>query len=111
VGPVEYQMRAAVGGGWALSTDGTADAQNELVVKALFNSTSGGSYGAGTTDLLITTDKSVGDAGGEFEGDVDMDNLALNQTENLFVRFTLPPTSSVGTQQTVTVTVTGEAAN
>jgi hypothetical protein len=76
----------------------------------LFNTTAptGGDYAGGTTDLVITTDKDAGDVAGAFEGDEDVDDMGLDVTKNLFVRFELPPTSNTGGQQTVTVTVTAE---
>ena len=114
VSPIEYTMRGALSGGWSLSTDGTASSQNELEVRCLFNSTSPGSFGSGTTNLLITTDKDAGNLGadpGDFEGDVDVDDMALLNTKNLFVKMVLPPTSSTGSQQSLVVTVTAEPAD
>ena len=64
-------------------------------------------------NLLTTTTEEVGDAvGGKYEsGDQDLDSLALNVERNLWFQLKLPETSSTNGGQTVTVTVTGVAAN
>lgn len=111
VANIEYTIGGAISPDWNLSTDGTASSQNELEVRALFNSGLPAGFGSGTTHLVTTTPKEAGSLGGDadFEGNVDVDNMALLTTRDLYVRFTLPPTSSSSNQQTVTITVTAEA--
>lgn len=111
VGNIEYTVAGSNSANWTLSTDGTADAQNELEVRALFNSGVPGAFGAGTTHLVTTSAKDAGNLGGDadFEGNVDVDNMALLTTRDLYVRFVLPPTSTSSNQQSVTITVTAEA--
>lgn len=119
LGGIEYTMQASISGGWTLSTDGYADTQDELVVMGLFNTTqpTQSDYESPeiSSHVITTSAKQVGNSGGAdvgyFEGNDDMDNLGLNVTKNLWLRFKLPPTSSTGAQQTVSVTVNAEAAN
>ena len=57
IAPIEYSMQAAISGGWSLSTDGNADAADELAVHALFNAAAGaiGDFeGADLTKHLLT---------------------------------------------------------
>src|SRR3989338_7771084 len=96
IAPLEYTMQASLAGGWSLSTDGYADAVDELAVHALFNSAAAGQVGDGT---------------GKYEGNQDLDSLALNISRNLWMQLKLPPTSTTETEQTVTVTVTAEFTN
>ncbi len=115
IAPIEYTIEASLTGGWSLSTDGFADAADELAVHALFNSAAPAitdfESGGVTQNLLTTSAAQVGDVAGKFEGDQDLDDLALNADRNLWVQLKLPETTTTGSLQTVTVTVTGEAAD
>ena len=115
IGPIEYTIQGSIGGGWSLSTDGHADAQNELAVHALFNAAQpnlADFEGAGITVNLLGAVADVGDDDpGPYEGDQEMDDMILNFDTNLWFQLKLPPTSSTTAEQTVTVTVTAEAVD
>ena len=117
IAPLEYTMQASLLGGWSLSTDGYPDADDELAVQALFNASApalADFEGSGipvTKHLLTTSAGQVGDAAGKYEGNQDLDSLALNISRNLWMQLKLPPTSTTDTEQTVTVTVTAESYN
>ena len=116
IAPIEYTLTGALSGGWSLSSDGNANAQDELAVFALFTTeaasqpSSATFVSEATTNLVVTSAQQVGDTAAKYEV-TDMDSLQLNATKNLWLKFCLPPTTSTGAQQTVTLTVTAEAAN
>ena len=93
IAPIDYTIQGALAGGWSLSTDGKADAQNELAVHALFKATAPAMAdfeGADITkNLLATAATHVGsDSGvGKYEvGGLEMTGLALNDSRNLWLR-------------------------
>ena len=66
--------------------------------------------GANITTNLLGSVADVGDgAPGKYEGNQDLDDMALNASRNLWFQLKLPPTSSVLVAQEITVTVTAEA--
>ncbi len=114
IGPLEYTIQGGISGGWSLSTDGLADAPDELAVHALFNATVpniAAFEGADILKHLLGSVADVGDGAGKYEGGQEMDSLALNQNRNLWFMLKLPTTSTTPDQQTVTVTVTAEAVD
>lgn len=114
IAPIEYTIQGSLAGGWSLSGDGYADAQNELAVHALFNATApdrAAFEGADITKNLLGAVAQVGDLAGKFKGDQDMDEMPLNASRNLWFQLKLPPTSSLLGDQTITVVVTAEAPN
>ena len=116
---IEYTMQGANAATWTLSSDGHADAQNEMALHALFNTTKpslANFDSASTARHLITTgSKAIGNGGADtnlyFEGDEDMDNMGLNIVRHLWLQVKTPPTSSVTANQTFTVTISAEATN
>jgi len=115
IAPLEYTLQAGLSGGWSLSSDGYADADDELAMHALFNAAApalSDFEDAGITQNLVTTSAAqVGDVAGKYEGDQDLDDLGLNADRNLWMQLKLPEYTSTGAQQTITVTVTAEAAD
>src|SRR3989338_1116257 len=117
IAPLEYTMQASIAGGWSLSTDGYPDTDDELAVQALFNSSAPGLAdfeGSGipvTKHLLTTSAGQVGDAAQKYEGNQELDSLALNISRNLWMQLKLPMVTAIETLQTVTVTVTAEFSN
>ncbi|MFA5859415.1 MAG: hypothetical protein WC955_10160 [Elusimicrobiota bacterium] len=113
--PIEYTMNGSIAGGWALSADGSASAQNELAVFALFNAAAPatGDFASSTSrNLLVTSAQQVADgAPGKYEGDEDLDSMSLNALRHLWLKLITPPTASIIATQTVTITITAEAAD
>ena len=100
---IEYQISASVSGGAALTADeDVAPVSTELCLQALFNSTLGA---FGTEDVVTTGTQQVGDAAQRYEGDVEMDAMALNESRNLWCQVTMPSTIDYSGTQTITVTV------
>ena len=106
-----------------LSADGHADSDDELALFVLFQDTAPASTGweavNTTTNLVTFSAKQVGDTSSSwtsFEGDntapgTNMDSLALNVKRYLWFRVKSPLSWTSGGTQTITVTVTAEAAN
>ena len=116
LGNMEYTIAGTNAGTWQLETDGTVtpSGQNKVVLQALFQTTNAQPADAtfGTDDTIDTNAQQVGDGASiNFEGTGDMDTMALLTTRYLFFRFQTPPTTSVDTLQTFTVTVAAEVAN
>jgi len=114
IAPIEYTIQGSLAGGWSLSTDGYADAQNELAVHALFNATAPGRAafeGADISKNLLGAAAQVGDLAGKYAGDQVMDDMPLNASRNLWFQLKMPPTSSLLGEQTISVVVTAEAPN
>ena len=119
IAPIEYTMQASIAGGWSLSTDGVADANNEVALQGLFKATQPSlaefeSPTATTHIINAAGARQVGDATpGNYEvsGGQDLDSLALNAVRNLWLKLKMPPTSDNGALQTITITVTGEPAS
>ena len=100
---IEYQISASVSGGADLTVlEDDAPVSTELCVQALFNSTLGA---FGTEDVVTTGTQQVGDAAQRYEGDVEMDAMALNESRNLWCQVTMPSTIDYSGTQTITVTV------
>ena len=100
---IEYQISASVSGGAALTAfEDVAPVSTELCLQALFNSTLGA---FGTEDVVTTGTQQVGDAAQRYEGDVEMDAMALNESRNLWCQVTMPSTIDYSGTQTITVTV------
>lgn len=125
IAPIEYTIKGATSTPTStLSTDGTLG-ENKFALYVLFQSTKPASAqftqgGANlTTNLVTFSAKQVGDTDSSntnFEGDqtatgVDMDNLGLNVTRNLWFQLKGPTSWTTGVSQTVTVTITAEPAN
>ena len=109
IGNIEYKIKGSVAGGAALTADGdNSPVSTELCLQAQFNATS---PTFGTDDVVTTADQQVGDASAEFEGDEDMDNMGLDATRHLWCKVSLPSTIDYTGEQTITVTVTAEAAD
>ena len=101
---IEYQISASVGGGAALTADGdVTPVSTELCLQSLFNAASPGSFAA--KDVVTTVAQQVGDVPQEFEGDVEMDAMGLNESRNLWCQVTMPSTIDYSGTQTITVTV------
>ena len=100
---IEYQISASVGGGAALTAfEDVTPVSTELCLQALFNSTLGA---FGTEDVVTTGTQQVGDVAQRYEGDVEMDAMALNESRNLWCQVTMPSTIDYSGTQTITVTV------
>ena len=120
---IEYTIQGAIAGGASLSADGQADTADEIALYVLFQDTQPASTGweavNTTTNLVTTAAKQVGDTSASwtnFEGlntapGTDMDSLGLNVKRDLRFRVKSPPSWTSGTVQTITVTITAEAAN
>ncbi|MFH1957065.1 MAG: hypothetical protein ABIJ15_01135 [bacterium] len=111
---IEYDIKASVTGGAALSTDLTI-LNTELLLQAKFNSVdpdgTGDDYAA--TDVVDAVDEGAGSAGADtsFEGDVDVDNLNLYETRKLWCKITLPPATQYSGEQTIAVTITADVTD
>ena len=55
IAPLEYTMQAAIAGGWSLSTDGYADAQDEMSVHALFNAPEAAPLGTTFPSIIMSS--------------------------------------------------------
>ncbi len=117
IGPVEYTLQAAIAGAWTLSTDGYADATDELALHAIFRAPpyqgtqviADFEEGNILKNLVVDTGaQQVGDGPGKYENAQDMDDLGLDVNRNLWFQLKAPPDSSTSANQTVTVTVTAE---
>ena len=116
--PLEYTLQGTDSmGAWSFSADGATGA-NILAVQALFGATLpafGVFEGTDPTVNLVTgAAAEVGDgAPGKYEvgGGPDMDDLALNVTRYLWLQLKAPTSTSSGSVQNFSITVTAEPAD
>lgn len=116
VSGIEYTIEASISATdpATLSADTTPES-TEICLQGLFNTVKGGTMDA--DDVVTTAPQQVGnkdnDAGDPgFEGDVEMDDMGLYQTRNLWMKITMPPdTIDYSGQQNISVIVNAQAAD
>ena len=125
-GGQELDVNAAITGGWtfdtAPTTDQTGGSVDALAMYLLFSANTlsaaptASEFADGTANASITSAALTYRAGGasgngsKFEqqggGTTNMDNMSTGNVRHMWTYFRLPPTTSVGTQQEITVTLT-----
>ena len=113
VGNIEYTIAGGLSGGAAFSPDATLTA-DELLLQAMFNSTAPGAFG--DEDIVTETPVDAGNkdldaATGSYEGNVEVDDMDLLTSWDLFCQVTLPSAVNYTGAQEITVTVTAEVAD
>ena len=106
---IEYTIEGSVTGGATLSEDLTPGT-TELLLQVQFNNGDPVEAGWNLAKVVDAVAEHAGDgAPGNFEGNEDVDGLALYVTRHLWCKVSLPTATQYSGEQTIAVTITAEA--